>query len=415
MKDEDRIIVSRRALLKALGIGVLAAGSPALTVRNAWAASAPAAGNDGRMIVIFLRGAMDGLFALAPVDDRNLAALRPNLSRKVIEQGARLNGTGFVAHPSMKDVAELFNGGQLSFCPTAGTNDASRSHFQAQDLFELGSGAIRGDTGFMARLSTALGAVAPLSTSISFSREVPLAFQGASAPPQVAPLSGGGLKLPEGRVLDAIRRAHAGLKSGDAIDQAIATQADIDAASYNANADREGAARSATPAAGFVRIAANMGRMLRGNRRLALAFIDLGGFDTHAGQENTLTRMLESVSGGLVALRDALGPEEWARTRVTLMTEFGRTVRENGTQGTDHGHGSLFLLAGGNLGSNGGGGRMIGSFGGLAASALNENRDLPVLADWRDLLSAVAASTFGMSERALNGVFPGRPGRKILV
>ncbi len=401
----------RRQVLKALGMGAFVAGAPVLAVRNAWAATAPAAGNDGRMIVIFLRGAMDGLFALAPVDDRNLAALRPNLSRKAIEQGVRLNGTGFAAHPSMKDVADLFNGGQLSFCPTAGTTDASRSHFQAQDLFELGSGAIRGDTGFMARLSAALGAVAPLSTSISFTREVPLAFQGATVPPQVAPLSGGGLKLPEGRVLDAIRRAHAGLKSGEAIDQAIATQADIDAAM-----DREGAARNASPAAGFVRIAANMGRMLRANRRLALAFIDLGGFDTHAGQENTLTRMLESVSGGLLALREALGPEEWARTRVTLMTEFGRTVRENGTQGTDHGHGSLFLLAGGNLGSGGGGGgRMIGNFDGLAAAVLNENRDLPVLADWRDLLSAVAASTFGMSERALSGVFPGRPGRKIIV
>ena len=405
MHDRHSHSISRRALLRALGAGTLLVGAPALAVRGAWAAPAPTAGNDGRMVVMFLRGAMDGLFALAPVDDRNLASLRPNLSRKPIEQGVRLNGTGFAAHPSMTEVANLFNAGQLSFCPTAGTNDASRSHFQAQDLFELGNGAIRGDTGFMARLAAALGAAAPMSTAISFTREVPLAFQGATAPPQVAPLSGGGLKLPEGRVLEAIRRAHTGLKSGEAIEQAIATQADIDA-----SMDMEGAARNATPASGFVRVASHMGRILRANRRLALAFIDLGGFDTHAGQEGTLTRMLESVSGGLVALRDALGPEEWSRTRVVLMTEFGRTVRENGTQGTDHGHGSLFMLAGGAVG-----GRMIGSFGGLSDAALNDNRDLPALADWRDLLSAVAGSTFGLSDRALDGVFPGRPRRRIVV
>jgi len=399
--------MNRRHVLKALGAATVAAMLPAVTVRAAWAAASGSATNDGRMVVVFLRGALDGLFAFAPVDDPNLRSLRPALSRVNLEQGLRLNGTGFAAHPSMKAAVELFAAGQLAFCPTAGTSDASRSHFQAQDLFELGSGGIRGDSGFMARLADALNARAD-EGAISFTREMPLAFQGANAPPEVAPLSGSGLNLPEGRLLDAIRRAHAGLKSGEAIDQAIATQSEIDAAM-----DMEGAARGATPAAGFVRVAGHMGRILKGNRRLALGFIDLGGFDTHANQEGILTRMLESVSGGLVALRDALGPEEWARTRVVFMTEFGRTARENGTQGTDHGHGSLFLLAGGNLGSAGG--KMIGSFSGLGNSALNENRDLPVLADWRDLLAGVAASTYGLTDQSLKVVFPGRPGKKFTV
>jgi len=402
--------MKRRDVLKALGGtlgGTTAAALLPVSVRSAWAAASGAAGNDARMVVVFLRGALDGLFAFAPVDDPGLRSLRPGLSRANLEQGVRLAGTGFAAHPSMKPAAELFAAGELAFCPTAGTSDASRSHFQAQDLFELGSGAIRGDSGFMARLADALNARADQG-AITFTREMPLAFQGAQALPEVAPLSGSGLKLPEGRVLDAIRRAHAGQKSGEALDQAIATQSEIDAAM-----DMEGAARGATPAAGFVRVAGHMGRMLKGNRRLALGFIDLGGFDTHANQEGILTRMLDSVSGGLVALRDALGGEEWARTRVVFMTEFGRTVRENGTQGTDHGHGSLFLLAGGNLGQVGG--KMIGSFGGLSASALNENRDLPVLADWRDLLAGVAASTYGLSDQALKTVFPGRPGKKFAV
>jgi uncharacterized protein (DUF1501 family) len=399
--------MDRRHALKTLLAGSGLAGMPAFMVRSAWAATVPSAGQDGRMIVVFLRGAMDGLFAIAPVDDPNLATLRPGLSRKAVEQGTRLAGTGFAAHPAMHDTAALFAAGQLAFCPTAGTSDASRSHFQAQDLFELGSGAIRGDSGFMARLADSLAAN-PEEGAISFTREVPLAFQGAATPPQVAPLSGSGLKLPQGRVLDAVLRAHAGLKTGEALQQAIATQSEIDAAM-----DMEGAARGATPASGFPAVAAHLGRILRGNRSLALAFIDLGGFDTHANQEGILNRMLESVGGGLVALRDSLGPDEWARTRVVFMTEFGRTVRENGTQGTDHGHGSLFLLAGGNLGSMGG--KMIGSFGGLSQSALNENRDLPVLADWRDLLAGVAASTYGLPDQALRTVFPGRPGKRFTV
>lgn len=405
MKDHD-LFTHRRRLLRSLGSAAALSAAPGVMVRNAWATSSPAA-NDGRMVVLFLRGALDGLWAVAPVDDGQLAVVRPSLSRRVLAEGTRLAGTGFAAHPALKPMAGLFDSRELAFCPAAGTVDSSRSHFQAQDLFEIGTGAIRGESGFMARLATALNAESPDRAAVSFTREVPLAFQGAAVPPQVAPLSGGGLKLSEGRVLDAIRRAHAGQKSGEALEQAIATQADIDSAM-----DREGAARNASPANGFARVAGHMGRILRANRRLALAFVDLGGFDTHANQEGTLTRMMESVSGGLLALRDALGTAEWSRTRVVLMTEFGRTVRENGTQGTDHGHGSLFLLAGGNLAA---GGRMIGSFDGLAAAALNDNRDLPVRADWRDLLAAVAASTFGLSPRALDAAFPGRPGQRYTV
>ena len=160
-------------------------------------------------------------------------------------------GTGFSVHPSCKDLADLFASRELLFCPSAGTTDASRSHFQAQDLFEIGSGAAKGESGFMARLATMLGAERPSNGVISFTREIPLAFQGADNPPEVAPLSGSGLKLPAGKVLDAIRKGHAGLKTGEAIDQAISTQGEIDAA-----LDREGAARGAISANGFPKIAA---------------------------------------------------------------------------------------------------------------------------------------------------------------
>lgn len=370
---------------------------------NAWAAAGGSTRRDGLFILIFLRGGVDGLFCFAPVADPALASLRPNLSRSVLADGIRLGGTGFAAHPSCKPLADLFAAGDLAFCPAAGTTDSSRSHFQAQDLFEVGSGATRGDSGFLARLADAVGGERSGYGAISFTREIPLALRGAAAPPEVAPLTGSGLRLPEGRALEAIRRAHAGTKSGEAIDQAIATQNDIATAM-----DVDGAARGAAVAAGFARVAGTLGNILRANRRFALAFIDLGGFDTHANQEAVLSRAIAPFAEGLVVLKEALGPADWARTRVAVMTEFGRTVRENGTQGTDHGHGSLFLLAGGGVG-----GRMLGNFGGLSGTALNDGRDLRVAADWRALLAETVGATLGVSERTLDAVFPGRPRTRI--
>ena len=137
------------------------------------------------------------------------------------------------------------------------------------------------------------------------------------------------------------------------------------------------------------------------------AFIELGGFDTHAGEENALSRALPLLGQGIVALRDGLGAAEWRRTQILVCTEFGRTVRENGTQGTDHGHGSLALLAGGNIN----GGRMLGGFDGLADSALNEKRDLPVRLDWRSLIGKALMETQGFNLRTAQNVLPGMPGR----
>ncbi|MFZ1909330.1 MAG: DUF1501 domain-containing protein, partial [Burkholderiales bacterium] len=125
------------------------------------------------------------------------------------------------------------------------------------------------------------------------------------------------------------------------------------------------------------------------------------------GEDGILGRSLENFSSGLVALKNTLGAAEWRRTCVVAMTEFGRTVRENGTQGTDHGHGGLALIAGGAVR----GGRMLGGFDGLADRSLNESRDLPVHVDWRDLLGSAMVETCGFGAPALDRVFPGRPGR----
>lgn len=388
-------MTDRRTFLKQLAASagvVLASGR-----NRAWAYETPAGA--GRLIVIFQRGGLDGLYAIAPVDDPLLASVRPTLAATVLEKGIRLAGTGFATHPSCAKLVDLFASGELAFAPCAGTVDKSRSHFQAQDLFELGTGGIRGDTGFMARAAQELGGS---GDAISFTQEVPLSFQGMEVPPEVAPLSGSGLKLPQGKVLDAIRLAHRGQKTGEALEQALATETDIESTVGMEVA----AARGAPGVNGFPALAGHMGRMLAGNPRLGLALLDLGGFDTHVAEDGILSRSLDNFSIGLVALRSALGADEWRRTRVVVMTEFGRTVRENGTHGTDHGHGGLALLAGGNIQ----GGRMLGSFDGLADQVLNQDRDLPVHVDWRDLLGGAMHEAYGFGGQRLNRIFPGRPG-----
>lgn len=388
----------RRDVLKLLALSAGTVVVPGLN--RAWGYEAPI-GRE-RLIVIFLRGGLDGLYAIAPIGDPSLATHRPTLSATVLAQGIRLSGTGFAAHPSCSRLAELFAAGELAFAPCAGTVDTSRSHFQAQDLFELGTGRIRGDSGFMARAAMALGGS---GQAISFTEEVPLSFQGMDAPPEVAPLSGSGLRLPQGAVLEAIRQAHAGLKTGEALEQAIATERQIESTAGMEVA----AARGAPAVIGFPGLAEHMGRMLTGNTGLRLVFFDLGGFDTHIGEGGILSRSLDKLANGLVTLKDSLGPEEWRRTRVVITTEFGRTVRENGTRGTDHGHGGLTLVAGGAIH----GGRMLGGFDGLADQALNRGRDLPVRVDWRDLLAELTRSTFDCDAARLDRIFPGRPGQKI--
>jgi uncharacterized protein (DUF1501 family) len=386
---------NRRHFLKA----GFAASMGSLALGQAWAAGGDAR-TGSRLIVIFLRGGMDGLFAFSPVDDPRLIELRPQLAQTVLKQGIRLSGTGFAAHPACAPLAQLFHDGELSFAPCAGTVDTSRSHFQAQDVFELGTGQTRGPSGFLAR---AMAELSGKSTAISFTNNSPLVFSGSALPVEVLPLAGKIPRLPEARLLDAIRNAHRGERTGDAIEQALITENDV-AAALSKSRMEEAAARGAKAVSGFPQLAQLMGNTLKAYPRFSIAFMDLGGFDTHANQAPSLSRSLENLSEGIVALRAALGEREWDRTQVILSSEFGRTAKENGTQGTDHGNGGLMLMCGGAIK----GGRMLGDFNSLAAQSLNNNRDLPVTLDWRSAIASAMKTSFGFSDTALNRIVPGR-------
>jgi uncharacterized protein (DUF1501 family) len=379
----------RRAALRAL----TAASLLPFTWRT-WAA--PAAAREGRLVFVLLRGGLDGLHAISPVADPRWPSLRPTLAQPVLQSGLTLPGSGFALHPALADCLTLYRAGELWFCPTAGSPNTSRSHFQAQDVMELGTGAISGNTGWMGRLASQLDG----RLAANFAANAPLALYGAGVAIEHIPLARQALRLPGGALQEALLRAHAGSPSQRWLQQAIDTQALL------AQADPDQASRNAAPLAGWAAQARQMGQVLRQQPELALAFVDLSGVDSHVNQAAGLAQPLTQLGQGLLAMKTALGEAEWARTRVVVLSEFGRTAAENGTRGTDHGHGGLALLAGGGLGREG---RMLGDFAGLQANALFEGRDLPVTLDWRSLLAAVSQAVFGLSARALDQVFPGRP------
>lgn len=380
----------RRQILSA---SVVLAGGWFLPNAHAIQVAHPA---NGRMILIFLRGGLDGLQAIAPVTDPRLNELRPTLAIPFASGGLALGNTGFSAHPSCVALAELFATRELAFAPCFGTIDRSRSHFQAQDRFELGDGGIRGNRGLLARATEAAGEHV---RTVGFGASEPLILRGGRG--ELIPLTGRGLQIKQDPALEAIRKMHRQQASGAAIEQALETQTELN----NIAGMDVKAARGAGAANGFPGTAATMAQLLRNDTRISMSFIDIGGFDTHANEDTVLTRNLTALGDGLLALREGLGPTEWQRTQILICSEFGRTVRENGTRGTDHGHGGLALLAGGAID----GGRQIGDFPGLSDTALNERRDLPVIVDWRKLLGKVLSETQGFNQASLERILPGMP------
>lgn len=369
---------TRRAFLtRAAALGCSAAASPLLTPIAM--ASAP---GENRLVVLILRGALDGLDALRPLGDPHFAGLRPSLS----DGGTPLGDGFFALHPALSELASLWRAGELAFVPATSTPYRDqRSHFDGQDLLEAG---ITGDAA-LARdgwLNRALTLMPGTTTRTAFAlgRERMLVLDGAAPITHWQP--GTELALgPQTRLLldylfaqDPIF-AEAGLTAlemGDAPEM-----------------DRRGPAGEV--------LARYLAEQMRNETRIAS--LSLSGFDTHQWQKNRLRPALRNLQTTLLTLRAELGPL-WARTTVLAITEFGRTARENGTAGTDHGTGGMALLAGGALR----GGRMFGGWPGLSEAALYAGRDLMPLRDVRTYAAWALRDMFGLRASDLSRlVFPG--------
>jgi uncharacterized protein (DUF1501 family) len=290
------------------------------------------------------------------------------------------------------------------FVPFAGTDDLSRSHFETQDSIELGQ-ALNGSrdfrSGFMSRLAGVLGSEV---TPISFTGQLPLIFRGQTIVPNMSPNMGKpGI---DSRQAALISQMYQNSDLAPAVAQGFQVEDEV----YKSIAtEMQAASRGATSARGFELEARRIARLMR--EKYNLGFVDVGGWDTHVNQGGAagyLAARLTQLGAGLAAFADEMGPE-WANTVVVAISEFGRTFRENGNRGTDHGHGSVYWVLGGAVR----GGRVAGEQVRVAEETLFQNRDYPVLNEYRAVLGGVFAALYGIEGERLQRVFAGVEARDL--
>jgi uncharacterized protein (DUF1501 family) len=380
----------RRFLTRSLGFGCSAAASPLLTP-----VTLAAAPGENRLVVIILRGAMDGLDLLRPMGDPQFRALRPTLAG----DGLALDNF-FALHPALDGLHPLWQAGELAFAPATSTPYRDRrSHFDGQDHLEAGTAgplppALQ-RTGWLNRMLTLLPQ-ADARTAFAVGRERMLILEGQAAMTQWAP--GTELDLsPQSRLLLGYLFAADPLFA-----EAGLTALDMTGMDLPEDGEDADSAMMAQPAAGDAgALAAYVAEQLRGPTRIAS--FSLSGWDTHYNQARAILPALGRLQDAILTLRAGLGPD-WGRTTVLAMTEFGRTLRENGSTGTDHGTGGALLLAGGALR----GGRMFGGWPGLAEPDMYAGRDLMPLRDIRAYAGWAMRDLFGLSASDIaRTVFPG--------
>ena len=372
-----------------------------------WAA--PSGGSNARFILVFLRGGYDALSALVPYNEPFYYEARPNIAIPAPTKGRTDTVIAlderWGLHPALQEsILPLYEAKQVVFVPFAGTAFVSRSHFQAQDWLEFGQAPGPNpspSTGFLNRLLERLHRDQGQATGISFTGALPPIVRG---PVQVA---NSPITVPKRAAVDENREELIlAMYQGHALEplvrDGIGLRRQI---SQELQEEMQSANRGATPAKGFALQAARIGRLLRERPEYRVGFIELGGWDTHAAQgsaQGNLSRQLQGLGEGLSVLADSLGPA-WTNTVVAVVSEFGRTFRENGSKGTDHGHGSALWLLGGAIS----GGAIHGEQARLRETDLHQNRDVPVVNEYRSVLSGVLREMYALDVQDLQHVFPG--------
>jgi uncharacterized protein (DUF1501 family) len=383
--------------------------------RHAWAATG-AAPTGQKLIVVMLRGAVDGMNVVAPVGDANYARLRPSIGLAAPGQdGGALDLDGYFGlHPALAPLMPLWQQKKLAFVHASGSPDATRSHFDAQDYMESATpGRKSTPDGWMNRLVTLLPGASTPSRALSIGPLMPRILSGPAAavnlPSGAAATRADILDRPAvGTAFDQLYAGHE--RFGRAYLDGRAAHREVMQASVNGAAmgdDMQAADNGAPPPSGFPDNAARLATMMRNNPKIQLAFVALGGWDTHARQgaaTGQLAGRLAPLGLGLAILAQRLGPL-FDDTTVVVMSEFGRTARENGNGGTDHGHGNAMWLLGGKVA----GGKVLGDWKGVDDAALNEGRDLPVTTDFRSVLAQVAEHHLRLPDRHLAQLFPDMP------
>jgi uncharacterized protein (DUF1501 family) len=289
---------------------------------------------------------------------------------------------------------------EVAFIPFAGTSDdLTRSHFETQDTIELGQstgGSRDYRSGFMSRLASELTRVKP----ISFTEQLPLTFRGKSQIPNIG-INSVGKPGVDDRQAALIKKMYAQSELASSVSEGFRVRDDV----YKSISEEMNAAnRGAVSPRGFELSARRIGRLMR--EQFNLGFVDVGGWDTHVNQgaaTGYLAHRLGELGRALAGFSEEIGPAGWRDTVVVVISEFGRTFRENGDRGTDHGHGSVYWVMGGGINGD----RILGEQVKIDQANLFQNRDYPVLTDYRAMFAGLFQRMFGLETASVQRIFAG--------
>ncbi len=392
--------MKRRTLLKSL-----AAVPVATMAGQLWAAPA----SKTRLLFVFMRGGYDAANLLVPISSQFYYKARPNIA--VPKPSDDLNSAlpvnaDWGLHPALRDtIYPLFTAGQAAFVPFAGTEDISRSHFETQDSIELGQALDHTRdyrSGFLNRLATTLNA--DRASAIAFTDQLPLIMQGGAQLPNMA-LRSIGKPSVDARQARMIASMYDDTALARQVRDGFVVRDDV---MKEMIGEMDAANRNAITAKGFELEARRIAKLMKD--KYNIGFVDVGGWDTHVGQGGAtgyLAGRFEELGRGLAGFAKEMGPD-WKNTVVVVVSEFGRTFRENGNRGTDHGHGSVYWVLGGGVA----GGQVRGEQIRLEQNTLFQNRDYPVLNEYRAMLGGLFARMYGLDAGQVERIF-GATGRDL--
>lgn len=415
---------TRRLFLKTGGIALFTLGAGPRFLTRAAAAAQPVAGRRKVLVTIFQRGAMDGLMAVPTLDDAALRRLRPNLAMTAARAGgdeAALDlGVGFGLHPAFQPLLPLWQEKRLGIVHAVGSPDPTRSHFDAQDYMETGTPGRKGTpSGWLNRAVGLLGHDATPFRAVAMTSALPRSLYGDQPALAVTDLADFRVRLPGAQNVAAaagqgFEALYEQTSQGLLRETAGETFRAMDMLSPEQIAGYRPANGAAYPETPLGHALRQIALLVKADVGLEVAFAESGGWDTHVQQgtvNGSFARSARDLAGSIDAFWTDLGPSRQDDVLLTTMTEFGRTVRENGSGGTDHGHGSCLFV----LGNRVQGGKVHGTFpaglGGLDQAALYEGRDLPATTDFRAVFCELAGKHLGISDDGK--LFPGWTGGRL--
>jgi uncharacterized protein (DUF1501 family) len=391
--------------------GGLALGACAIAPMTFAAMPNPGAASASRLLVVFLRGGYDAANVLVPYASPFYYEARPTIAIAKPDannpQSALALNADWGLHPALRDtIGAMYNRREALFIPFAGNDDLSRSHFETQESMELGMpsqmsgnpppGGRTFNSGFLNRLAQAL---ASSNQSIAFTDALPSIFRGEEKVANVS-LKGVGKPAFDQRQSSLLASMYASHPLERAVREGLDLRQEI---AREFEQEMQMASRGAISAKGFELEAKRIARMLRESYQLG--FVDVGGWDTHVNQggaTGALAGNLENLGRGLAAFAQDMG-STWKQTTVVVVSEFGRTFRENGTRGTDHGRGTVYWILGGGVP----GGQVVGGSQRITAQSLLQNRDYPVLHDYRHVFANLFQKMYGLNQEKISQIFPG--------